>query len=113
MHTLEKQCVARQLQSKFQRNAIKISILAFALLLSLPAFVFGTNTCFVNCYPFCFVAMHTLENQCVSKAIAIKISTLAFALLLCLLAFVFGTKKHFGTFSVFMCVLNIQIENPA
>lgn len=48
-----------------------------------------------------------------SKAIAIKISTLAFALLLCLLAFVFGTKKHFGTFSVFMCMLNIQIENPA
>ena len=64
MHTLEKQCVARQLQSKFQRNAIKISILAFALLLSLPAFVFGT-------------------------------------------------KKHFGTFSVFVCMLNIQIENPA
>lgn len=42
--------------------------------------VFGTNTYFVNCYPFCFVALRTLENQCVSKAIAIKISTLAFAL---------------------------------
>lgn len=50
MHTLEKQCVARQLQSKFQRNAIKISILAFALLLCLPAFVFGTNACFANCF---------------------------------------------------------------
>ncbi len=48
-----------------------------------------------------------------SKAIAIKISTLAFALVLCMPEFVFGTKKHFGTFSVFMCMLNIQIENPA
>lgn len=49
-----------------------------------------------------------------SKAIANKISTLAFALLLCLPAFYcFCTKKHFGTFSVFMCMLNIQIENPA
>ena len=103
MHTLEKQCVARQLQSKFQRNAIKISILAFALLLSLPAFVFGTNTCFVNCYPFCFVAMHTLENQCVARQLqskfqrnANKISTLAFALLLCLPAFIFGTNACFA-----------------
>lgn len=58
--------------------------------------------------------MHTLENQCVSKAIAIKISTLAFALLLCLLAFYcFCTKKHFAHF-LFLCVLlNVQIENPA
>ena len=113
--------------------------------------VFGTNTCFVNCSPFCFVAMHTLENQCVARQlqskfqllplpccfaclrfivfaqksilhifcfyvyaqytnrkpcvskvmqskfqhIAIKISTLAFALLLCLLAF-FCTKTCFA-----------------
>lgn len=74
--------------------------------------VFGTNTYFVNCYPFCFVAMHTPEKQCVSKAIAIKISTLAFALVLCLLAF-FLHKHVFCKFSVFMCMLNIQIENPA
>lgn len=58
--------------------------------------VFGTNTCFVNCSPFCFVAMHTPKKQCVSKVIAIKISTLAFALLLCLLAFIFGTKTCFA-----------------
>ena len=74
MHTLEKQCVARQLQSKFQRNANKISTLAFALVLCMPEFVFGTNTCL---HIFCFYvyAQYTNRKPCVSKAIAIKIST--------------------------------------
>lgn len=54
--------------------AIKISTLAFALLLCLPAFIFGTNT---GLHIFCFYvyAQYTNRKPCVSKAIAIKIST--------------------------------------
>ena len=63
---------SKVMQSKFQRIAIKISTLAFALLLCLLAFVFCTNTYFVNCYPFCFVAMHTLEKQCVARQLQSK-----------------------------------------
>lgn len=56
--------------------------------------------------------MHTPKNQCVSKLIAIKILTLAFALyFVCLRLFFAQTRVY--TFSVFVCMLNIQIENPA
>ena len=49
-YTNRKPCVSKVMQSKFQRNANKISTLAFALVLCMPEFVFGTNTCFVNCF---------------------------------------------------------------
>ena len=48
--TTKKQGVIKVMQSKFQRDANKISILAFALLLCLLAFIFGTNTYFANCF---------------------------------------------------------------
>ena len=65
---------SKVMQSKFQRNANKISTLAFALVLCMPEFVFGTNTCL---HIFCFYvyAQYTNRKPCVSKAIAIKIST--------------------------------------
>ena len=97
---------SKVMQSKFQRIAIKISTLAFALLLCLLAFVFCTNTYFVNCYPFCFVAMHTIENQFVSKAIAIKISTLAFALYFVCLRLFLAQKSILARF-LFLCVCSI------
>ena len=105
-YTNRKPCVSKVMQSKFQRIAIKISTLAFALLLCLLAFVFCTNTYFVNCYPFCFVAMHTLENQFVSKAIAIKISTLAFALYFVCLRLFLAQKSILARF-LFLCVCSI------
>ena len=54
-YTNRKPCVSKVMQSKFQHIAIKISTLAFALLLCLLAF-FCTKTCFANCF-FCLVAM--------------------------------------------------------
>ena len=48
-YTNRKPCASKVMQSKFQRNAIKISTLAFALLLCLLAF-FCTKTCFANCF---------------------------------------------------------------
>ena len=49
-YTNRKPCVSKVMQSKFQHIAIKISTLAFALLLCLLAFIFGTNACFANCF---------------------------------------------------------------
>ena len=38
--------------------------------------VFGTNTCFANCSLFCFVAMHTIEKQCVARQLQSKFQLL-------------------------------------
>lgn len=95
MHTLEKQCVARQLQSKFQRLHLPCCFVCLRLFLAQKSIL----------HIFCFYvyAQYTNRKPCISKVMqskfqrnANKISILAFALLLCLLAFIFGTNACFA-----------------
>lgn len=67
MHTLEKQCVARQLQSKFQLLPLPCSLSACVC--------FWHKKAFWHVFCFYVYAQYTNRKPCVSKAIAIKIST--------------------------------------
>ena len=94
--TTKKQGVSKVMQSKFQRNANKISTLAFALLLCLLAF-FCTNTCFANCF---FVWLPCGCSQlCVCKVLSD----------ICCFHHV-GTllRRHFAFFTMHFCCFTTQ-----
>lgn len=91
MHTLEKQCVARQLQSKFQSLLLPCCFVCLRLFLAQKSIF----------HIFCFYvyAQYTNRKPCVSKVmqskfqhIAIKILTLAFILFFVCLRF-FAQKR--------------------
>ena len=97
------------MQSKFQRNANKISTLAFAMFFVCLRLFFAQKS-ILHIFCFYVYAQYTNRKPCVSKVMqskfqrdANKISTLAFALLLCLLA-LFCTKTCFANcFFLFGC----------